>query len=283
MPPAPHAAILKRFNCTAPVFVTQTPIATIWRVTRGCGGDAALKVYTDGNMHDEAPGFALQAAWGGKGAAYLYDQTEGAVLLEWLSGPSLGDMVRAGDEAAATQHLGRVAMALHETPVSLDLPPLADEFAALLTAGCAADCPDEVRHIVGQAQAFARTLLNTQTDPRPLHRDLHHDNIKGSARGFLAFDVKGCIGDRTYELANAFRNPIGCDAVFSDPRVIANRLDTWSQAFAVDRKRLLSWAFAHIGLSNAWANGGRFDADSLTQNPGGFAFARQASELLKDV
>lgn len=256
--------LLTRFTVTQTDVCIETPIAHIHKVLRYDGTPAALKVYKGGNMQDEAPGFALMAAWDGDGAARIYDQTEGAVLLEWLDGPSLGDTVRDGGDIAATVILTEVATQLHATKpaLMLELPRLEDEFATLFSATFADDCPAQTKHTIQTAQALATTLLATQTDLRPLHRDLHHDNIKGSTRGYLAFDAKGVIGDRTYELANAFRNPIGARAVYSAPRIITRRLGVWSQAFEVPPRRLLECAAIHSALSLAWTHNGAFGLDA---------------------
>jgi streptomycin 6-kinase len=100
--------------------------------------------------------------------------------------------------------------------------------------------------------------LTTQTDIRPLHGDLHHDNIKGSPRGYLAFDAKGILGERCYDFANALRNPIGAEAHYRQPEVIKRRVSAWAQCFGVPENRLLQWAAAHSALSLAWSNTGVF-------------------------
>ena len=89
-------------------------------------------------------------------------------------------------------------------------------------------------------------------DIRPLHGDLHHDNIKASDRGYLAFDAKGVLGERTFELANAFQNPLGSEAIARQPETIQRRAELWSAGLNVSKPRLLSWAAAFSGLSLAW-------------------------------
>ncbi len=93
-----------------------------------------------------------------------------------------------------------------------------------------------------RARTLAADLLAKQSDLRPLHGDFHHDNIKRGARGYLAFDAKGVIGDRAFELANAFRNPLGADVTVQNPRRINHIAQLWGQAFEVPSSRLLSWA-----------------------------------------
>ena len=114
-----------------------------------------------------------------------------------------------------------------------------------------------------QAQILARDLLNTQPAQRPLHGDLHHDNVKRGTAGFTAFDAKGLMGDPSFELANAFRNPKGFDETATPARIEACARQ-WAGDLNVPRPRLLAWAAAKCGWSIALRAKGRFEADPET-------------------
>ncbi|MBY5932904.1 phosphotransferase [Tateyamaria omphalii] len=255
--------LLAQFAVTEPEHVADTPIASIWRVKRADGTLACLKRYKDDDLRDEAPGFDLLTAQAGLGAVRIYQRHEAAILMEWLDGPSLGDMARNGDDAGATRILGEVAQRLHSAeyspPHSLD--PLPNRFKALFSATFTPGCPSHVQATVQAARKLAKDLLARQTNIRPLHGDLHHDNVRASARGFLAFDAKGVLGEPTFELANAFRNPLGSDALFSDPAVILRRAAQWSTALNVTRSHMLSWAAAYSALSLSWTHKSVFGPD----------------------
>ncbi len=254
----PHAP-LADFNASNPEFVTKTPIATIWKV-QSPFGPAALKLYHRPDMGAERHGFTLMAALNGQGAAKIYQTTQNAALTEWLDGPSLGDLSRNGKDGEATKILAQVALTLHEnTPESPNLPSLTQRFQALKTLRFA--CPDAAKHSLQRAQTLAAHLLDTQTDIRPLHGDLHHDNIRLTPRGHLAFDAKGIVGERAFELANAFRNPKGAEALHRDPTRIRHLAQSWGQAFSFDPRRLLNWAAAKCALSIAWRSGGTVKDD----------------------
>lgn len=261
----PEPSLLTAFQVTDARHVTDTPIASLWRVKRADGTTACLKCYTDDDLRDEAPGFELLTALDGQGAVRIFDRNGAAILMEWLEGPSLGDMVRQGDDAQATQILGDVAQQVHQNridpPHSLD--PLPHRFEALFAATVTPDCPSGVQHTVRATRQLAQRLLANQTNIRPLHGDLHHDNVRGSDRGFLAFDAKGVLGEATFELANAFRNPVGSDALFSDPAVILRRAAQWSAALNVAQTHLLSWAAAYSALSLSWTHKGVFGPDVI--------------------
>lgn len=256
--------LLSQFSVQQPWHVADTPIASIWRVARNDGNLAALKVYKDDNLQDEAPGFDFLEAQDGLGAARIYARADAAVLMEWLDGPHLSDLTRSGDDEFASQILVETANRLHQMPVRIidSLDPLENRFRALFDATFTADCPSSTEATIRKACDLAKTLLAAQTNIRPLHGDLHHDNIKGSARGYLAFDAKGVLGERTFELANAFRNPLGCEEFSRQAEVILKRAAIWSAGLNVSQDHLLSWAAAYSALSLAWTYESSFGPSS---------------------
>jgi len=258
-PPPPNPVLLAQMNVSGPVFVAETPYAIVWKVARQGDTPAALKIYKL-DMDNEAAGFAMLRHWNGNGAAHLYGQTETAALLEWLEGPSLGDIVRGGDDEMPTRVLVEVANTLHNSPARPRFPleTLDDWFADLFAATYVPDCPPEARATLRGATAIAQRLLAETTAQRALHGDLHHDNIIQTPRGPVAFDAKGVMGNRLYELANAFRNPLGAESHVNQPGAAKRRADTWAQAFDTTPNALLEWAAAHGALSLAWSSGGRF-------------------------
>ncbi len=250
---------LAGFSASHPEFITKTAIATVWKV-RTPHGPAALKLYHKPDMGAERHGFTLMAALNGFGAAKVYQTTQNAALTEWLSGPHLGDITRNGQDSEATEELVKLANTLHKNmPNVTNLPSLTTRFHALKTLSF--DCLDTPKHNLQRAQNLAIHLLKTQSDIRPLHGNLHHDNIRLGPRGYLAFDAKGIIGERAFELANAFRNPKGAEALHRAPTRIRHLAQSWGQAFAVSPQRLLDWAAAKCALSIAWPSGGMVQDD----------------------
>ncbi|MEL6681815.1 MAG: aminoglycoside phosphotransferase family protein [Pseudomonadota bacterium] len=250
----PASDVLCAFGVHNPNFVTKTALATIWKVTRADGSQAALKCYADPGMPGEGPGFSWLKSINGTGAARFYARHKGSALVEWLAGPSLGDVARGGDVEAADHRLVATARLLHNAPAppTPDMPLLTDWFRALREAQLPPDLAELSRHNMCRSLSMAETLLEAQTDLRPLHGDLHHDNIKSSARGDLAFDAKGIVGDRAYELANAFLNPVDTPQIVQDRTRINRLADIAAQAFDSHKATVLDWACAHAALSNAW-------------------------------
>lgn len=246
------------------MFVVRTGWATIWKVERSNGQSAALKHYHKGHMGSERNGVELLNALGGKAAAQIYSYNASTVLLEWLDGPSLGDMTRAGKDESASQELLKITNRLHLQlqHVSKDLPDLNVLFQALFNLKFSSDCLAENRAAMQTCKALAETLLNTQQDVQPLHGDLHHDNVKLGERGYCAFDAKGVVGERCFELANAFRNPKGAATTLRNSMIISSRVCLWAEGLGVSRKRLLQWAAVKCALSIAWRSKGTLRKDS---------------------
>lgn len=187
-------------------------------------------------------------------------------MLEWLPGPSLGDIARAGDLDRADRLLGQAAARLHVPPPPdvAGLTPGSDQVADLLALPL---LDATARHLFGRATDLARRLLATAGAGVALHGDLHHDNVILTPDGPRVLDAQGLWGDRAYELANAFRNPRGGGARLADPAWIAARARMWSAALGVDAGRLLQWAAVKCALSIAWSHpagvGGHVDGSHL--------------------
>lgn len=102
------AELLRTFGARDPVQVAESGIATVWRV-KVAGGHAALKLYKNGNPQDEIPGTQFLQSRAGKGAVRILAYEREAVLMEYLDGPSLGDLSRAGQDAESHDTLAAVA------------------------------------------------------------------------------------------------------------------------------------------------------------------------------
>lgn len=255
---SPQAAALEpylsRWTLRDPVHVATTPRAWVWRVSTGDGEVAALKIARGPIKASEAGATAILHAVDGRGAVRCLQSDARAWLLEWADGPSLGDIARGGEDARATAILASVAAELHACPLPAD-PSLPDlrTWCAALTRHDPALAPDaDGRRRIATAQALLTDLLSSPGDLRSLHGDLHHDNVRLSGRGWLAFDPKGIRGELAYETANAFRNPVGMAEATRHPARIAALADAFAAALPVDRTRMLRWAAVKCALSISW-------------------------------
>jgi streptomycin 6-kinase len=239
--------------------MTTTAGASLWQVHCAKRGRAVLKYYGSRGMGNEANGFRFLSDAPEAYAARVYMLRQDAALIEWLDGPSLGDVARAGQDFEAAQSLLAVACGLHQGSAAKasGYPRIGDWFAPLLKSEMAQGFAPDMVAAIAASQRLVRHLLQTQTDLRPLHGDLHHDNVLKAQRGFCAFDAKGILGERAFELANAFRHPRGCGSLVGTRRRILALADLWSAGFGVERQRLLQWAAVKCALSIVWRSKGR--------------------------
>jgi streptomycin 6-kinase len=214
------------------------------------GEAAMLKVAA---VEEELRGAAVLEWWNGKGAARVLARHGEALVLERATGTAcLAEMARTDGDDEACRVLCAVAAELH-APRTKPLPeliPLADWFRELEPAAAAHG------GILIDCARSARALLADPREVGVLHGDLHHGNVLDfGARGWLAIDPKGLLGERGFDFANIFTNPDLDDPsrpVATEPSCFARRIEIVAGAAGLSRVRLLSWILAWTGLSAAW-------------------------------
>lgn len=244
-----------RWSLSKTVLVAETDTSLLYRVEQNGREPAALKLLKPGAAGaGEARGGDLLAWYGGEGAVTVFDSIEGAVFMEWVDGQSLGDLARAGKDQEATLALAEVAERLH-LPRENDPPeliPLRAHFDALFESRSVV-WPRMGRDLLARSVGIAHRLFDKPAPQRPLHGDLHHDNILRAARGWLAVDPKGLYGDPVYDLAPAFMNPIDAPKLAADPARVMRLTDVFCARLGFKPKRLLGFAAVHAALSACWA------------------------------
>jgi streptomycin 6-kinase len=201
---------------------------------------------------DEQAGYRLMSWWSGQGAAKVFAAADGALLMERGLGPGdLAQMARAGHDDEACRILCRTASRLHAPRAQRppELHPLDRWFQPLFDLAPG-------HSVLAPSAALARTLLTDPRDIRPLHGDLHHENVLDFAdRCWLAIDPHGLLGERTFDFANIFTNPdLGDPAVpvATLPGRLEARLGIVVEETGVEARRILEWVLAWTGLSAAW-------------------------------
>ncbi len=189
------------------------------------------------------------AWWDGDGAARVLEHDGDAMLMERALGArSLTQMARGGEDDEASRILCAAAARLH-APRDRPPPPLVPLgrwFRALEPAAAAHG------RVLARAAATARELLADPRDVVVLHGDLHHGNVLDfGARGWLAIDPKGLVGERGFDFANLFCNPDLRTA--TSPGRLARQTGVVATAARLERGRLLRWILAWAGLSAAWS------------------------------
>lgn len=244
-----------RWNISTARLIADTFSSHVWKVTYGDGSIAVvkdLKPFDD--VDDELRGAHLLAWRNGVGLVRLIDQDGHRMLIEYAGERHLTDVLDAQGDAAATDIAADIIVRLHTPgahPAPPQLQPLAERYEALFTKA-KQDRAAGIDSIYAQAAELAQRLLDTASDVRPLHGDLHDENILEGPRGWLAIDPKGVLGEVGFDAANLFFNPLERDDLCLDPERIGRMAGQLAQAMQQDPRRLLDHAFAYGCLSAAW-------------------------------
>jgi streptomycin 6-kinase len=247
------ADLLARWGASDPRPIAATPTSRVLRVRLADGRTAIVKDLTPIGVEDELAGAAFLAWRDGRGAVRLLAREGTTLLLEDAGDRSVLEHLDRHGDAAATEVLAGVVTELHAGPRSpppADLQPLEKHLASLFAAADA----DRDRHASPFVAAadLASSLLDLGRAPRPLHGDLHHDNVFAAPRGWLAIDPKGLFGDPAYDVANLFYNPLDRDDLRLDPTRIRSMARALADALDRDPADVLGWAIVDISLSAAW-------------------------------
>jgi streptomycin 6-kinase len=236
----------------------RTPVASgiggeVWRIALADGTPAAIKRHSSEALPERVPGEAFLRWRDDLGAARLMDTFGALSLYEWAGETTLHKhLLTHGDEAAATIARETIATLHSASPATppTGLTPLAAHFVSLFEAAGRLP-PEPFGGHLRLAADLAERLLSDQHDPKPLHGDIHHDNILSGPRGWLAIDPKGLFGDPAYDTANMFQNPVGSPLRAAPARIRA-LARTLAPAIQRDAQSVLDHALAYSGLSIAW-------------------------------
>lgn len=232
--------------------LAETPTSHVYRANSPDYGDVVLK-HLKPYGADEIYGARLMQWFDGDGSARIFGIRDQAILMEFVPGRTLGDVVRSGGDDDASDIICDLVPQLQQPRANLPvLRPLAEQFQALFTHDPKI-WPIEIREDFRFATRLAERLLADDIKNIPLHGDFHHDNILQADRGWLVIDPKGLIGDPVYETANLFQNPVGAPNLAQQPARIERLATTLADGLGWNRQRILAWAIAHSAISACWS------------------------------
>jgi streptomycin 6-kinase len=243
------------WNIEAAKRIADTPAGIVYELTRKDGSLAIAKVLKKKVLKDSLRGADFIAWRAGIGCVELLDQSDNSLLMEHAGTETLRDVLfRDSNDDATTEIAAEVLLKYHQPseqspPSSLLTLPL---YFESLFRKAEQDRHDGVDSPFVEAARLAQTLIDQQRDIKPLHGDLHHENIMHSDRGWIIIDPAGLIGDAALDVANMFSNPLDrFDLTRSEAR-IASMAAIFSRALQRDERLLLQYAFAYGCLSATW-------------------------------
>jgi streptomycin 6-kinase len=244
-----------RWKIGAPELIAETFSSRIWKVRCEDGSPAvvkALKPFDD--VADELRGEHYLAWRRGEGAVRLLGRDGHSVLLEYAGETLLSEVLDEQGDSAATEIAAEVMAKLFSPskhPFPPELQPLWERFSSLFKKA-ATDREAAVASLYVEAGAIAERLLENPHDIRPLHGDLHHENILHGPRGWLVIDPKGVLGDPGFDAANMFYNPLDRDDLCLDPERIAHMAEVFARTLGQAPPAILDHAIAYGCLSASW-------------------------------
>lgn len=246
-------AYLRAWNLSDPEPLAETVTSHVYTVTSD-DSRVVLKLLT-AIGHEERSGAIALRCFDGHGAVRLLRADNQAQLLEYADGEDLFALIQRGQDAQATEIIAGVLNQLHAQSADSfpdGLYPLKRWFRSLFLKADA-DRQAGIDSLFVKGAKVAETLLADARDVRVLHGDIHHQNIRHKAgRGWLAFDPKGLVGERTFDAANTLCNPGWVyDLVENEDRLLKNA-DILARNLKIELPRVLAYTFAYTCLSASW-------------------------------
>jgi streptomycin 6-kinase len=239
---------LATWNLSNSQLLMQTHTSRIYTVTYETE-TVILKLLSPSEIDEQRGAVALRY-FDGHGAVRLLHHDQGAQLMEYAAGDELVTLVERGEDERATRIIAQVTQQLHSVPqrIPRDGLLLLERWFDALFKKAASDRQAGIDSIYVRSASLARRLLVDQREVRVLHGDIHHRNIRKSSRGWLTFDPKGLIGERTFDCANTLCNPGMPELVHNETRLLTNAA-VLADTLALDLSRILAFTYAYACLN----------------------------------
>ncbi|CVI58295.1 MULTISPECIES: aminoglycoside phosphotransferase family protein [Agrobacterium] len=243
------------WNIEAAEQIADTPAGVVYELSRSDGSLAVAKVLKKKVLKDSLRGADFIKWRAGIGCVELLDRSDDILLMEHAGTETLRDVLfRDGNDNATTEIAADVLLKYHQPsqqkpPSSLLTLPL---YFESLFRKAELDRTNGMDSPYIEAATLAQALIDRQRDLKPLHGDLHHENIMRSERGWIIIDPAGLIGDAALDVANMFSNPLDRFDLTRNEARIASMAAIFAKALQRDERVLLQYAFAYGCLSAVW-------------------------------
>jgi streptomycin 6-kinase len=252
--PSLLTCVLSRWELTLIAPVDDLSLNYVAEVETTAGKLAILKLGV--LPHEVMQEAAALRAFAGRGIIRCLDAdaTLGALLLERVSPGHKLTVV--GDNARETEIAAGIMRDLPVPCCDGAFPTFGDwlsrAFAGLrATRGTAAEPLG--RRLVERAEAAFGEIAASTRGPMLLHGDLHHTNILfDDARGWLAIDPKGVLGDPILEVGRFLHNQLPDDPA-AIRRCLIERVEIIAAVLGEDPGRIWRAAVVDMTLALAWS------------------------------
>ena len=242
---------LDQWNVTLEAQPDETRTGVIARV-RWKENPCLLKISS--KESDERTGCVL-LHYDSYGAVRVFrSENQGTLMERATPGTHLSTLVEKGKDNQATHILCDVIEKLHQKDrfkgTYKTIEDLGSGFERYLSLG------ENLlpRDLVERAKSLYFDLASSQSTSILLHGDLHHDNVLyDEARGWLAIDPKGYVGEPAYEVGALLRNPYHLSNILQDPERFKKRVDIICERLGFDRERVMGWGFCQAVLAALWS------------------------------
>ncbi|MEJ6405160.1 aminoglycoside phosphotransferase family protein [Yoonia sp. 2307UL14-13] len=237
-------AIAARWGLEIHCKVAETKRADIYKTTSP-QGSAALKLYKKIGASGEGAAIQFMRDLPPNVGPRIYriNFLRTAVLMEWLEGHTIENLVASNDDCGAMKHLATTANAIGAANFKYQfiykrvIPKLQRKFATYLARS------NETMSVeLKQAMRHLDHLVKTTTKERVVHGDLHFGNIILTPEGPRMIDPKGLRCDPAFEFAKSICRPFG----EIPPDDFAARTKKRAEICAADNdfdpSRIIQWA-----------------------------------------
>lgn len=234
--------------------IADTAAGSVYEVALSDGASAIVKHLKPKVLEDSLRGADFLAWRDGIGCVRLLARSDDMLLMEHAGKTTLRNHLETQGDDDATRIAAEVLRAYHhpsQTPPPASLLSLPRYFASLFTKA-EQDRRESLASPYVDAAAIADALIADQRDIKPLHGDLHHENIVHGPRGWLIIDPAGLIGDAALDVANMFSNPLDRFDLTRNEERIATMAGIFAETLGRDVRTILRYAFAYGCLSAAW-------------------------------
>ena len=239
---------LAKWNLTHPTLIAQTPTSSIYKALHN-KNQLILKIFTEvGRKFENDSSIALKH-FNQNGTVTLIDYDESAQLLEFIDGISLKEHFFKTSDESTLEILCQVLDRIHRTNTVHQAPfkNMEIQISALKRRAL------QEKGVYEEAYQTARKLIKNQKETLLLHGDIHHENILFSShRGWVAIDPQPLIGERAYDFANSFFNPITNPSEAISKETLSKRAHLISLHLNEPKEKILEYAFVHGALSSTW-------------------------------